>query len=126
MNKNLFSTTPGKLLPNTDATNHEGGKAYAFTAKHALAQYAATGCMSRTFYASAEAQLADVVLLCDQVEASFVAKTAVYVSRSVIPTRRATQYLQPRRWRIQHRAGEDPREGGCAGHRSRVARGRRR
>ena len=78
MNKNLFSTTPGKLLPNTDATNHEGGKAYAFTAKHALAQYAATGCMSRTFYASAEAQLADVVLLCDQVEASFVAKTAVY------------------------------------------------
>jgi 60 kDa SS-A/Ro ribonucleoprotein len=77
-NKNLFATLPGKLLPQTDALNHEGGRAYSFSPKHKLAQLAATGCFNSTFYASAEAQLQEILGLCGQVEPSFVAKAAVY------------------------------------------------
>src|SRR5581483_3713051 len=55
-----------------------GGRAYAFTPKHALAQYAATGCFNATFYASAEEQLAKVLELCQQVDAEFIARTAVF------------------------------------------------
>jgi 60 kDa SS-A/Ro ribonucleoprotein len=47
-NKNLFKSIVGKLLPVTDAVNEEGAPAYALSAKHALAQYAATGCMNHT------------------------------------------------------------------------------
>jgi 60 kDa SS-A/Ro ribonucleoprotein len=77
-NKNLFQSIVGALIPATDACNEEHAPAYAFTPKQALAQYAATGCMSRTFYASAEEQLATVIALCAGIEASFVAKTAIY------------------------------------------------
>jgi 60 kDa SS-A/Ro ribonucleoprotein len=49
-----------------------------FEPKHALAQYAATGCMNHTFYASAEEQLAKVLELCAQVEPEFIAKAAVF------------------------------------------------
>jgi hypothetical protein len=57
-NKNLFKSVVGKLLPVTDAVNDERAPAYALTPKHALAQYAATGCLNKTFYASAEEKLA--------------------------------------------------------------------
>jgi 60 kDa SS-A/Ro ribonucleoprotein len=77
-NKTLFKSLVGKLIPATDAVNHEFAPAYAFTPKHALAQYAATGCMSSTFYANAEEQLSVVLGLCEQVDAEFVAKLAVY------------------------------------------------
>ncbi len=66
------------MLPKTDALNEERAPAYALSAKHALAQLAATGCMNRTFYASAEDQLAKVIELCAQVDAEFIAKTAVF------------------------------------------------
>jgi 60 kDa SS-A/Ro ribonucleoprotein len=46
--------------------------------KHQLAQYAATGCLNRTFYVSAEGQLAKVLELCEQVDAEFIAKLAVF------------------------------------------------
>ena len=52
--------------------------AYALTPRHRLAQYAATGCLNSTFYASAEAQLATVRELCQAVEPAFIAQTAVY------------------------------------------------
>ena len=77
-NKTLFKSIVGKLLPKTDAINEERAPAYALSAKHALAQYAATGCMNHTFYASAEEQLAKVLELCAQVEPEFIAKAAVF------------------------------------------------
>ena len=80
-NKTLFATFRGPLVPAPDAVNHEGAPAYAFPPKHALAQYAATGCFGRTFYASAEEQLARVLELCQTVEPEFVARAAVYARR---------------------------------------------
>jgi 60 kDa SS-A/Ro ribonucleoprotein len=46
--------------------------------KQQLAQYAATGCFNATFYASAEEQLNKVIELANQLEAVFLAKTALY------------------------------------------------
>lgn len=77
-NKNLFKSLAGKLIPTTNAVNEENAPAYRFTAKQALAQYAATGCMNQTFYASAEEQLKNVIALCAQVDAKFIAQTAVF------------------------------------------------
>ena len=77
-NKNLFQSLVGKFVPQADVLNREGAPAYALSPKGALAQYAATGCLNRTFYASAENQLAQVLQLCAEVEPEFIAKTAVY------------------------------------------------
>jgi 60 kDa SS-A/Ro ribonucleoprotein len=62
-NKSLFSSSRGAQLPAATAINHEGAPAYALEPKHALAQYAATGCLSNTFYASAGEQLNTVLSL---------------------------------------------------------------
>lgn len=77
-NKNLFQSVIGRLAPQTDTYNHEGAPAYAMSPKHALAQYSATGCMNSTFYASAAEQLDTVLSLSQEVEADFVARTAIY------------------------------------------------
>jgi 60 kDa SS-A/Ro ribonucleoprotein len=77
-NKTLFKSLAGKLLPATDALNEENAPAYALKPRHRLAQYAATGCLNRTFYAGAEQQLAQVLELCQQAEAEFIAKTAIF------------------------------------------------
>ena len=77
-NKRLFKSPPGRLIPETDARNEAGGRAYALSPKATLAQYVATGCLSATFYADAETQLNAVLALCAAVEPAFVAKTAVY------------------------------------------------
>src|SRR5437764_6968902 len=77
-NKNLFASIAGKLAPKATAVNHEGGKAYALTPKHALAQYAATGCLNGTFYATAQEQLATVLSLCEGIDAEFIARTAIW------------------------------------------------
>ncbi len=66
------------LIPKTDTVNSENAPAYALAAKQALAQYAATGCFGRTFYATAAEQLTRVLGLCDTVDPRFVAKVAVY------------------------------------------------
>jgi 60 kDa SS-A/Ro ribonucleoprotein len=71
----------GKLMPATDALNEERAPAYALAPKHALAQYAATGCLNTTFYASAGEQLAKVLELCAEVDPEFIAKTAVFCRR---------------------------------------------
>lgn len=76
--KTLFRSLVGKLLPKTDAKNSAGAPAYSLSPKHALAQYAATGCLSSTFYASAEDQLTKVLELCDKVEPEFIARTALF------------------------------------------------
>jgi len=77
-NKTLFQTLRGALLPQTDAVNEAGGRAYTLAPKQAPAQYAATGCLNSTYYASAEDQLQKVLALTKEVDAQFVAKTAVY------------------------------------------------
>jgi len=77
-NKSIFKSYRGPRLPQSDATNEAGGAAYRFEDKLALAQYAATGCLNGTFYATAETQLDDVLKLCERVEPTFIARTALF------------------------------------------------
>src|SRR6476659_8353796 len=77
-NKTLFKSLIGKLLPATDALNEEFASAYARSPKRRLAQYAATGCLNRTFYVDASEQLAQVLELCEKVDVEFIAKTAIF------------------------------------------------
>src|SRR5438105_11946539 len=81
-NKTLFASIRGKLLPQTDTVNSEKAPAYAYSTKQALAQYAATGCFGRTFYATADEQLTRVLELCDALahedDMEFVARVAIY------------------------------------------------
>lgn len=74
----LFSSYRGPLVPVTDVVNRENAPAYAMSPKQALAQYAATGCFGRTFYATEQDQLARVLELCEAVGPEFVAKVAIY------------------------------------------------
>jgi 60 kDa SS-A/Ro ribonucleoprotein len=82
VNTQLFQTAPGALLPQATARNHEQAPAYALSARHQLAQMAATGCLNQTFYADAPAQLDAVTALAAQVEPAFVAQTAVYARQA--------------------------------------------
>lgn len=77
-NKNIFASNRGQLTPQTNAINEAGGKAYAMTPKQALAQYAATGCLNGTYYATASEQLANVLALCESIEPAFIARTAIW------------------------------------------------
>jgi 60 kDa SS-A/Ro ribonucleoprotein len=77
-NKNLFATIAGKLAAKTNAFNEAGGHAYALTPRQALAQYAATGCLNGTYYASAQEQLEKVLGFCASVDDLFIARTAIY------------------------------------------------
>lgn len=82
VNTQLFQTSQGALLPAAMARNAQLAPAYAFGPRHQLAQLAATGCLSRTFYAQAEDQLDQVLALTQQLEPAFVAKTAIYARQS--------------------------------------------
>jgi 60 kDa SS-A/Ro ribonucleoprotein len=81
-NKTLFASLRDALIPQTDTVNSENAPAYALGPKQALAQYAATGCFGRTFYATASEQLTRVLELCealvDQGETEFIARVAIY------------------------------------------------
>ena len=77
-NKTLFKSLIGKLIPATNAVNEVHAPAYSLSPKHQLAQYAATGCLNRTFYATADQQLAQVLELCVELDAEFIARTAVF------------------------------------------------
>lgn len=77
-NKSLFSSLKA-LLPKATARNDAGGPAYAMGPKHALGQFAATGCFNGIFYADAESQLETLKSLIAQVNDNvFLAKLAVY------------------------------------------------
>lgn len=76
-NPSLFQSLRG-LLNRADTVNEAGGPAFAFTPKQALAQYAATGCLNRTFYANAETQLDRVLEMVSAAGPEFTAKVAVY------------------------------------------------
>lgn len=76
-----------KLFANTDrvavnTVNNAGGKAYSMSAKHELAQYAATGVFGNTYYTNAEADLERVHKLAEKVPEQFLAQVAIY-SRQV-------------------------------------------
>lgn len=77
-NKGLFQSIIGNFIPKTDTINEASGNAYSFTPKHALAQYAMTGCFNATFYATAENQLEKVLELSKNVEPEFIARLALY------------------------------------------------
>ena len=77
-NKSLFASTRGALAPVANALNREGALAYEYEPKHKLAQYAATGCLSNTFYAGAQEQLATVLELAREIEPEYMAKCAIY------------------------------------------------
>ncbi|MEZ6125826.1 MAG: TROVE domain-containing protein [Planctomycetaceae bacterium] len=74
----MFSSLKS-ILPRATVRNEAGGPAYALEPKHALAQFAATGCFNGTFYAGAETQLATLKTLIDQVNDNvYLAKLAVF------------------------------------------------
>ncbi|MDO7844682.1 RNA-binding protein [Sphingomonas sp. CA1-15] len=71
-----------RLLPRTDTVNREGAPAYAYGPEAKLAQLAATGTLSDTFYGAAETQLADLLDAAKAVDPYFVAQAAIYARRS--------------------------------------------
>lgn len=77
-NKNLFQSLRGSLPPKAKTRNDAEGPAYPLSAKATLARMAVTGCLSQTYYASAGTQLDRVLELAAQVDADFLAKTALY------------------------------------------------
>lgn len=79
--KALFKSNRGFKAPAADTRNEADGAAYTMPAKQMLAQYAATGCMNSTFYASAQNQLDTVLALCETVDPEFLARTALYCRR---------------------------------------------
>ena len=76
-NTTLFQSVKTRLTA-ADTHNEAGGIAYTLTPKQQLAQLAATGCLNSTYYADAQDQLEQVLELAEQLDAEFIAKTAVY------------------------------------------------
>ncbi|HSI48558.1 MAG TPA: RNA-binding protein [Ideonella sp.] len=82
MLKTLFTTARGLQLPAATALNQAQAPAYAYSAKHRLAQLAATGSLGQTYYASADAQLDAVQQLAAELPSLFVAKAAIYARQA--------------------------------------------
>jgi 60 kDa SS-A/Ro ribonucleoprotein len=81
-NKSVFAGMTGRLLPRTDAENHEGAPAFAYGARHKLAQLAMTGTFNDGFYAQAQEQMGDAFEACEGVPPEFLAKAAVYARQN--------------------------------------------
>lgn len=77
-NRTLFSNKSNKSTPVTNTYNEAGGAAYALSDEAALAQYAVTGCLNGTYYATAEDQLAKIKEMAAKVSTEFLAKLAIY------------------------------------------------
>lgn len=80
-NKQLFQSRKQRALPPAQALNEEMAPAYQLAPAAALAQYAATGCLNATFYATAGEQLDQVLTLSERVEPEFLARAALYARR---------------------------------------------
>ena len=76
-NTTLFQSVKTRLTA-ANTRNEAGGIAYTLTPKQQLAQLAATGCLNSTYYADAQDQLEQVLELAKNLDAEFIAKTAVY------------------------------------------------
>ena len=81
-NKGLFASAIAKLMPTADTRNREGAPANAYGPEHKLAQLAATGTLTDSFYGAAETQLADVLEAARACDPWFVAQAAVYSRQS--------------------------------------------
>ncbi|MBB5350441.1 60 kDa SS-A/Ro ribonucleoprotein [Haloferula luteola] len=77
-NHQLFRSLRGAFIPKATARNDAGGVAYELSAKAALARVAMTGCLTTTYYVSAETQLERVLELAAKVDTDFLAKTALH------------------------------------------------
>ncbi len=77
-NRALFASFRGNKAPAATVINEAGGSAYLMDKENQLAQFAATGCLNGTFYANAQTQLQQILDLCVDVDANFIAKTALY------------------------------------------------
>ena len=76
-NRSVFTTE--STGPTATTTNDAGGRAYALSARAALAQCVLTGTFNATFYVSGEDQVANLRAYCDKVaDAEYVAKLAIY------------------------------------------------
>ncbi len=80
-NNNLFSRFFGNKLPPAEVLNEAFGRAYERTPEEKLLQYALTGCLNSTYYATDEEQLKAVLELVDKMSPSFVARAAIYARR---------------------------------------------
>lgn len=77
--KDLFVSAPqGKTAVATDTTNYAGGKAYSRTSESQLAQLAATGCLSKTYYTTAAQQLEEVKTALQGCDPTFIGQVAIY------------------------------------------------
>ncbi|MCH7378294.1 MULTISPECIES: TROVE domain-containing protein [Acinetobacter] len=63
-------------------SNEAGGRAFQLNHRQALAQLAATGTLNHTFYQTAQMQLDQVLVLTQDIDAEFIAKTAVYTRQN--------------------------------------------
>ena len=81
-NKSVFAAAMGRLLPRTDVRNREGAPAFAYDARHKLAQLAVTGTFNTGFYAQAQEQLGDAFKVCEGVSPEFLGQAAVYARKS--------------------------------------------
>lgn len=82
VNTQLFQSRKAALVPTANTLNHEQASAYALSPRHQLAQLAATGCLSNTFYAGANEQLDSVLALTQNMDTAFIAKTALYARQA--------------------------------------------
>ncbi|HTU11863.1 MAG TPA: RNA-binding protein [Allosphingosinicella sp.] len=81
-NKGLFASAIAKLLPAANALNREAAPAYAYGPEALLAQLAATGTLSDSFYGQARDHLAEMLQALQGVDPLFAAKTAVYARQA--------------------------------------------
>lgn len=77
-NRTLFQTRGKSNAPPADTVNEAGGLAYTMGPREALAQLVVTGCLSGTFYASAENQAETVLKAAAACDPKYVAQTALY------------------------------------------------
>lgn len=77
-NKKVFQSIIGKIIPKTNVLNKEGVPAYELKPEHRLAQLGVTGCMNSTFYATAQEQLEDILIICKDIDPKFIAQTALF------------------------------------------------
>lgn len=68
------------IVPVPTTTNEAGGKAFAFSDEHVLAQYVVTSCLNDSFYIKGEAQADTIIALANKCRPEFVAKCAVYAA----------------------------------------------
>lgn len=76
-NTQLFDSRAVGLAP-INARNHHGAGAYALQPKHRLAQLAATGCLTQTYYADAQMQVDTMLALCADLDDAYIARSAIY------------------------------------------------